>query len=1469
MLNIKNAISGRIRSELSGDPVHGLSVIARPNHSAGSTPWGNSITDTNGRFALTAPSNPEALKQWVLAAANVQPFALDVLDGKGNILHSIDVGTPDAPDNGKPLDVALPPPSKGDIAWLDIGAVLQKKRIETLRGVVRYLRDSGNDNGGAQKLADDAAVAQLEQAFLDPSGTLAGLTPSFAVLRDPEGFKAALARITPLLGDEKVRTAWQEMLQKVNSFDDVSQVDIPVDVTLIQQGALDQAVNMRPLGSLGDLLDGPEPALDPQPSDADLVQYRDYLRAIWLQVWTITHPVDDLATPDQVRAATFDVPIGALADRFGQDFTTTDTAQEPANTICARVLTRILTAASDHYGFGLPAASIPVQGRASNREYLDSLIAITRLGRSELETRYRIDLSRGDAEQSSEVWENCVTLQCFFRDNFQAPPEPRPIIPAGWLGRAPFFLELKEWLRTNGPFWPENVYPAAIPTTDSVTPDEIARLGVEIRPGETYLDPQDTSGYNVTATIRQDESDAWQWYLRVLELERAIAEGNAAFDLNDFGTAGERFGAATTMVEALVNELSGIAYTVDDRTGEVALADDIFATLRDLRRRAITSVAELRNFIVARGVDESSRWLNLPNNPQGTRVQALLWRNLWEQRRSAVRCYALYLALFVLPLRRGDTAFSSGAYDEAVAEFSRVTRFLVARAELAAPGPYLVEQQERPRLFRAGELPYTVDLNEAADAQFGLPDTGSFQNASILDRIAAIVFQDAGGRTLLHTAEIRTARLRQSEAMLAWADDLYRTDDPALIRRARELYKGVLWLNGVTPPGIAADWTSFGFPPLPDPLGGLFGARVNPAVASVIMRAHRRIDQIDGHLNCLGYPRDLVPPQRYQMLRLLAQSHAASAVAVQSEFVAAQEAYQQAEMDRIRESATLNRALLNAHAKSQEAGIATLEGDTADRRIAAVLDRIASIQREIDDSQTLAGQIRDGISAFFGESGPSEDSLSRYVPISGLASGAEGAGVGLAAGLGVVGAFAYFVYKGYTTLNKMVEDNNHRVSEIQDLRDNDLRTAQDAAGVSHLRLAIAQTEEHIANADAALATELLLFGRESFLNRELWARFAALLRRVLARYLDMGARAAWLAERAYVFESGRESSIIRFDYGSLAVRGVGAADLLSSDLSRLEDERVRSLQSSVPMRHTISLRGEYPVQYARLRRTGRCTFSTSDAGLRLAYPGAYGHRIQAVTVSVTAPGAQTVRGVLSSNGLSRTSREDGTMRTVVAQPAGMPVSEFDILQHAQLYGLPGATLMSFEGSGFESAWTLEFPPLGNPLPFSQLGDVVVTFDMTARYSEALRQASTAAPATLVRTVVVSADRTRPQLMEDLRAGRRVTVPFDFRAAGLPVGETNRRIDGIALAAGGTGGSALLQFAAEDPAGPVDVQLVNAVAYSRFGDEVEGSNPALTTYVGSRVEQLFQVTIDPARNGGTDFSGIADLLLMLRYECQTA
>ena len=52
---------------------------------------------------------------------------------------------------------------------------------------------------------------------------------------------------------------------------------------------------------------------------------------------------------------------------------------------------------------------------------------------------------------------------------------------------------------------------------------------------------------------------------------------------------------------------------------------------------------------------------------------------------------------------------------------------------------------------------------------------------------------------ILHPLEERYARLVQADALLAWAETLYRTEDAANLERARELYKAAMFIHGEDP----------------------------------------------------------------------------------------------------------------------------------------------------------------------------------------------------------------------------------------------------------------------------------------------------------------------------------------------------------------------------------------------------------------------------------------------------------------------------------------------------------------------------------------------------------------------------------------------------------------------------------------------------------------------------------------------
>ena len=206
--------------------------------------------------------------------------------------------------------------------------------------------------------------------------------------------------------------------------------------------------------------------------------------------------------------------------------------------------------------------------------------------------------------------------------------------------------------------------------------------------------------------------------------------------------------------------------------------------------------------------------------------------------------------------------------------------------------------------------------------------------------------------------------------------------------------------------------------------------------------------------------------------------------------------------------------------------------------------------------------------------------------------------------------------------------------------------------------------------------------------------------------------------RALAYEQNKSVNIIGFDYYPAQYQGAGGADELNLDLATLDAQHLAGLQEIVPIKMTYSLARDFPLQFAQLRQTGACLFATSDAALQLAYPGMYGFRVLAATPRLVRSNAGVpMRGVLTNAGVSSISIADGSLQQSIRSSDGMSISDFDISTFdMNVFGLPGATLMQFEGSGIETIWQIVLPASANPGGLSSLGDVLVTFDLRAQFS---------------------------------------------------------------------------------------------------------------------------------------------------------
>ncbi|MGH7079106.1 MAG: hypothetical protein ACREFU_13545, partial [Acetobacteraceae bacterium] len=552
---------------------------------------------------------------------------------------------------------------------------------------------------------------------------------------------------------------------------------------------------------------------------------------------------------------------------------------------------------------------------------------------------------------------------------------------------------------------------------------------------------------------------------------------------------------------------------------------------------------------------------------------------------------------------------------------------------------------------------------------------------------------------------------------------------------------------------------------------------------------------------------DMVPVLRYKPLKLAADLFATSARSSQADLLQYQTRFEQATIEGWQAAAMVKKAEAGVGISVEHIEIATAGVLKAQEQVAAVNAEIAAKRKEIEDADSFFNQAKD----FFGgikdslsglasaekgvmtdDSAASSVGSAELVAMLGKSSGgASAAKEAMAATLGSGAAltlgFAAFAYYGYTTMEGMADAAARRSGDLKALENVALPAARAQVTLKERDVTIARYAQQIAVAELDLAREIDRFQRERFLNVEVWNKLVAFAHRIMKRYLELGARAGWLAERALAFEGNRDIHIVRMNYVPTAMRGLTGADRLLLDLAELEANRINGSRVTVPVKHTMSLARDFPLSFGRLKRTGRCSFHTNERLLQSAYPGTFAYRVRAVTVAAHDTDGPPPRGILRNLGASTVSREDAAPpKRLVRFPDALPLSEFRLHQDLWVYGLPGETLLRFEGSGIETDWELEFPVATNPKGFRSLADVLITCDMNATYSQALAaHTAEAPPVPVARSIALAASVWDPAGLASLRAeGEPARIRFDLAKLALPLAERNRVVANLALLAVG-------------------------------------------------------------------------------------
>jgi hypothetical protein len=1406
---LKN-FKGKLINSANGHPLAGLVVEVDYNEPYGSEDKlqsipkevfiGNGISNENGNFHILL-EDTRLVRQylWLLDGFVDTFLTLNIKDKKGKLYHSVKPQSgPDTFPTTIMIDLPEVPISQS--IWSDFAKRLERSRIFRLREIAKQLviiSDSQSIFSDWDLETRHTIINEIERSYLDPKLLLKNqkFFLTFYTLRSPYNLKHINDLLKKHMSDYEAKIEKDRIIDKSEKVGNIFAVNDSLDTDKLKG---DNPELVLVYGNENETVsESPFSERDPH----NLLDYRDYLRIIY------TGPM---------TSGGYLFNLNRLKNRFHQDFETSNTNLEAANEILIPIVKDILitqngqvwNSESFSLGFDIDPNSIKPRIAQQPREYLDYLISFSGLAAKEFGLRYRLNLERPDFVLSSLVEENIATLQSFYRDGFQDSEEfvqlqvSAFVVPAKLRGKAPFFLYYEEWLQKIRPFFGENHYPIKVTFT-------IDKTNIDVKEIKEKL-----------------TKDSDQLFLSLIDAEQNLIEGNKYFNRSEYKTAIEKYNLS---LKSAVDAYWRISPTKDINSDFVLIQKKLneFAVLTDplkFQDYFHIHISQERRDVSPSDIGESIKSGNV--------------------RETQFFFSIFHLIFYILPICLGDCATAMGDFPEAMLRYSGLTGIAVAMANSSdSEGYFWLGHSDKNECNIS-------DLFEHPDFEYFKYDHGSLPYSFAIGDSGFPYF--AGDciyyENILNNLEKRFFRIRHGDAILEWADTLYRTDEPSNIARARELYKAILYLHGDQLP-TNPDWNT-----------GIYGSsfRENPVIEAQKNRAIKALYQIDLNLNYYGENDEIVPTLRYKVLKEAADRFASRAKLSQTDFLSYMDNLETAAENALRDGITysnmLKKANLQLEIADEQIKNAEYNVGQAKKQVTAIEAAIEAKRKDLEEKDSFWGEVKD-----FG--GEMLKSITSLKSLSSIGAGGEAA----IADAVPIAAFYYYGIKAMVTIN---EERNRVYKELKNLDDEALPAAKMLVDVRNRELRISNLNREIVQADVEVASDLLTalknFEENRFLNIELWAELSRIMKRIMRRYLELGTRYAWLAERALSFDQDREIDIIKLDYFPSAYQGILGSDLLLLDLAELDAKYLSGLKDTIPIKHTFSLFVDFPLAFAQLKKSGRCTFQTSEKLFQNAYPGFYSYRIRSViTVIQTLSGRPEVRGILRNIGVSFVSRSDGRIHKLVREPEATAISEFSLKEDMTVYGLPDECLFAFEGSGLETQWTFEFPLNSNLYHLNDVADISVTFDLRAYYSPDLHMKHVLEmPKSIQRMILISASKQQPAELEQLKSNDGITVlKFDMNSVGLSIKEKKRTIKNL-----------MVLIPSKEPISGKAVIYPTKISYNDFphfefkdGLAVSDQNSKLSKSIGLDLPQHFELHIEKGLNPNVDFSSVIDVILGVEYE----
>jgi len=332
-----------------------------------------------------------------------------------------------------------------------------------------------------------------------------------------------------------------------------------------------------------------------------------------------------------------------------------------------------------------------------------------------------------------------------------------------------------------------------------------------------------------------------------------------------------------------------------------------------------------------------------------------------------------------------------------------------------------------------------------------------------------------------------------------------------------------------------------------------------------------------------------------------------------------------------------------------------------------------------------------------------------------------------------------------------------------ELAEHELKQLTTQREAAELRKDIAVRSLDIHNKSIEQLEEIFEFYRDRFTNLGLYTYLSTTLQRVYREAYNSTYAIARLAEQAFRFERGDETTVLlQPDYWDPSKAGLMAGERLIADLLNMERRFLETNFRTLEVDQSFSLTQIAPAALLELREEGVCDFDIPELAFDLFYPGQYRRRIKAVRLTipcVTGPYTNVSATLTLTDSHIRNEPKLGSAFLVEVPPRRSVSIATSTAQNDSgvfEFSFRDERYMPFEGAGAVSSWKLQLPKSFRQFDYQTINDAIVHVSYTAEEDGLFRDQVEAQNASIEGTIL--------NVLSNNPLGRVFSLRQDFSSA---------------------------------------------------------------------------------------------------------